>query len=285
MERKPRAIWSGVLTALAWLLAPHIVGAQVPSLDSNIDYRIRPQFELGGLAVLSHHVTFGRQGTDFNYVRDGGQDNLFFLWRLSVDVELAQRHTVVLLYQPLQLDTRAQLARVLVLDEARFEPGTPMTFKYGFPFYRVSYLYHLTHHERYELGVGASVQLRNATIEFASLDGQQLKSYRNIGIVPLLKLRGHYTLDSGVFFGAEVDGIYAPIPGANGSDNKVTGALLDASVRVGVEVRNLTRLFFSLRYLGGGATGQSTPEPFSDGRTKNWLHAMTVSIGGSVAAP
>jgi len=195
---------------------------------------------LGGLAVLSHRVTFGRQGTDFNYVRDGGQDNLFFVWRLSVDLEL-NRHTVVFLYQPLELDTRAQLARELVLDEERFAPGTPMTFKYGFPFYRVSYLYDLTPAPRFELAVGASVQIRNATIEFASLDGQQLKSYRNIGIVPLLKLRGRYTLDNGVYFGAEIDGIYAPIPGANGSDNKVTGALLDASLRAGARRRVASR--------------------------------------------
>lgn len=49
------------------------------------------------------------------------------------------------------------------------------------------------------------------------------------------------------WWGTEIDGIYAPISGVNGSSSEVTGALLDASLRVGY--------------------------------TKNWLHFITVSLG------
>ena len=103
--------------------------------------------------------------------------------------------------------------------------------------------------------------------------------------MPLLKARGSYTLQSGVFFGFEVDGIYAPIRGANGSDNEVTGALLDLSLRAGVNWLDRSRLFVSLRYLGGGATGQSDPEAFSDGRTRNWLHVLSFSLGADLTGP
>jgi len=271
-------LWIG-----AWLVLG--LGARTARADVGSSYRVRPQVELGGLALLSHRVAFGRNGTSFDYVRDGGQDNVFFVARLSADLELAGRHTVVLLYQPLELSTRAQLRRELVVDEVTFAQGTPMAFTYGFPFYRVSYLYDLLGDPRHELSIGGSLQIRNATIEFASTDGAQLKSYRDIGLVPLIKVRGHYALDGGYFLGAELDGIYAPIRGANGSDNEVTGALLDASLRAGVELPHDARIFLNLRYLGGGATGQSDPEPFSDGRTKNWIHLVTVTVGGNIAAP
>ena len=247
-------------------------------------YSVRAQAELGALAVLSHRVQFGQSGTDFNYVRRGGQDNLFFVSRFSVDLSL-RRHSVVFLYQPLQLDTRAQLARDLVVDDTTFPQGTSVAFKYGFPFYRVSYLYDVLPGERSELAFGVSAQIRNATIEFAEVGGSKLKSYRDIGLVPLLKARGSYTLQSGVFFGFEVDGIYAPIRGANGSDNEVTGALLDLSLRAGVNWLDRSRLFVSLRYLGGGATGQSDPEAFSDGRTRNWLHVLSFSLGADLTGP
>jgi hypothetical protein len=230
-------------------------------------------------------VQFGNDGTYFNYVRRGGQDNLFFVTRWSAELNILERHSVVFLYQPLELDTRAQLDRELRLDEARFAEGTSVSFRYGFPFYRLSYMYDVLPDARQELSFGASAQIRNATIEFSEINGTRFKSYRNIGFVPLIKVRGSYTWNSGEFVGFEIDGIYAPIPGANGSDNKVTGALVDASIRAGVAWIDRSRLFVNLRYIGGGATGQSDPEAFSDGYTKNWIHLMTLSLGADISGP
>jgi hypothetical protein len=56
-------------------------------------------------------------------------------------------------------------------------------------------------------------------------------------------------------------------------------------VRVGLELPRAARIFLNLRYLGGGSTGDGDPEPFTDGRSKNWLHFVVVSVGGSIAAP
>jgi len=247
-------------------------------------YRFRPQAELGFLAVLSHRIQFGRQGTYFDYVADGGQDNLVFVARASIEVELARQHNLTFLYQPLELETRVQLARELVVDEVRFATGTPMRLKYAFPYYRFSYMFDFLADDRRELAFGLSAQIRNATIEFASQDGTLLTSNRNIGFVPLLKARGRYTFDNGVFIGHEIDGIYAPIRGVNGSDNEVTGALVDASVRVGLKLPYRSEAFLNVRYLAGGAVGQSDPKPFADGYTKNWLQFMTVSLGGTISS-
>lgn len=247
-------------------------------------YRFRPQVELGFLGVLSNQVQFGKNGTYFDYKRYGGQDNLYFFARLSVEAEILRQHNFTFLYQPLDITSRVQLAQTLVVDEATFARGTPVELRYGFPFYRFSYLFDFFWDDKRELAIGLSAQIRNATIEFASTDGEVLKSYRDIGFVPLLKARGRYQLDNGLFVGAEIDGIYAPIRGVNGSDNEVTGALVDASLRVGLKLPLRSEAFVNVRYLAGGATGQSDPEDFSDGRTKNWLQFLTVSLGGTISS-
>ncbi|HTU63539.1 MAG TPA: hypothetical protein VMF89_33985 [Polyangiales bacterium] len=278
------ATWSFKFLCLWGLVLTQEVSAQAAEGDKPW-YRISAQAELGALAVLSHKVQFGENGTYFNYVRQGGQDNLFFVSRFSAELNISQRHSVVFLYQPLELATRAQLDRELRVDEARFPEGSGVNFRYGFPFYRVSYLYDVLADERRELAFGVSAQIRNATIEFEEVGGTRFKSYRNIGFVPLLKARGSYTWPSGEFLGFEVDGIYAPIQGANGSDNEITGALLDASIRAGVTWLDRSRLFVNLRYIAGGSTGQGDPEAFTDGYAKNWLHAMTLSLGAEISGP
>jgi hypothetical protein len=272
--------WTVTVLGLLCLGAPKRAAAEEAPW-----YRIKAQAEFGALALLSHKVQFGKDGTYFNYVRSGGQDNLFFFSRFSAELSILERHSVVFLYQPLDLTTRAQLDRELRLDDARFPRGTGVSFRYGFPFYRVSYLYDVLPDARRELSFGVSAQIRNATIEFSEVNGPLFKSYRNIGFVPLLKARGSYTWPSGEFVGFEIDGLYAPIRGANGSDNEVTGALLDASIRAGVAWRDQSRVFVNLRYFGGGASGQGDPEAFKDGYNKNWIHLMTLSLGAEISGP
>ncbi len=247
-------------------------------------YRFRAVAELGFVGVLSHKIQFGRDGTYLDYVRDGGQDNLYAFTRFSVEAELNRRHTLVFLYQPLDVSSRVVLPTDLRVDGLVFPAGTPIELRYGFPFYRLSYLYDLVPNERHELSIGLSMQIRNATIEFASLDGTLLRSKRDIGPVPLLKARGRYSLKSGAFLGFEVDGVYAPISVLNGSDNEVTGALVDLNLRGGLALPFASEAFVNLRYLGGGAVGQSDPEPLSDGYTKNWIHLMTVSLGAAISS-
>lgn len=246
-------------------------------------YRVTGHAELGFLTVLDHTVQFSEDGTEFDYATEGGQDTLFAVGRLSLDVALGEsrRHIVTFLYQPLELETRVVLPRDVSVDGLTFPQDTPVVLTYGFPFYRASYMYDLVE-GRHELAVGGGLQLRNASITFASVDGTLLRSNRDVGPVPLFKVRGAYRWTSGFWVGTEVDGIYAPISYINGSDSDVEGALLDASVRAGVRLEGLTDLFVNVRYLAGGAKGTSSdPDPPNDGFSSNWLDFATVTLGVS----
>lgn len=235
--------------------------------------------ELGSLAVLSHRIQFGRNATYFNFRSEGGQDTLYFNVKLALDVAMTERHHVVALYQPLEILSEERLRKDLVTDEITFPAGTPMRFVYGFPFYRLSYLYDLIDREATRLRIGGSLQVRNATIRFASLDGTLARTSSDVGPVPLLKLVWERRPSPHWWFGTEIDGIYAPISYLNGSDTEVKGALVDANLRVGKPFHETADIYLNLRYLAGGAVGTSDERAPRDGYVRNWLQFGIVGIG------
>ncbi|MBP6742803.1 MAG: hypothetical protein KA244_08140, partial [Deltaproteobacteria bacterium] len=86
-----------------------------------------------------------------------------------------------------------------------------------------------------------------------------------------------------LFLGMEVDGLYARGKVITGSLYSFEGALLDASIRMGVAATSFMDVYLNLRYLGGGAQGTSDNDPPpGDGYTNNWLHTLVTSIGFTV---
>lgn len=265
----------------AFATSPDAEGSLLNADPAGVDARLHA--EVGFLAPLAHTIQFDSAGTKFDYLQEGAQDNLFPFVRLSADFDLGERHSLVVLLQPLDLRTETVLQRDITEAGVTFPAYTPLELRYGFTFYRGSWLYDLAPAADRELALGGSLQIRNAAISFASADGTLYTAERDIGPVPLLKVRGRFELPKAQWAGFEVDGAYAPLKYLNGSDTDVVGALLDASVRYGYELRPGVDLFLNLRYLGGGAEGTSQdPDGLGDGFTANWLHFATVSMGATV---
>jgi hypothetical protein len=246
------------------------------------DVEVRVTGDYGGLIPMYHSIQLGSNGTDFDYVSDGGQDVVFPVGRLSVQVAL-NRHHLTFLYQPLELTSEVVLRRALVVDDLTFAAGSAVDLKYGFPFYRLSYAYDVVARENLRLALGGSLQLRDATITFTSADGDQRRTRRDVGPVPALKGLLRYDTPTGWFTMLEIDGMYAPIKYLNGGDSDVVGAIIDANLRGGYRVSDKVDAFVNVRWLGGGAEGTSDPEDFSDGYTQNWLQFLIVSVGADVA--
>ncbi|MBC8229963.1 hypothetical protein H8E77_10500 [bacterium] len=243
-------------------------------------YTLQCGFEIGFLDILSHKIQFDTNGTKFDYVDEGGQDVLFPFSRLTAELNLFNKHNVIFLIQPFDLQTEALLKRHIVVDALKFPAGTPIELRYGFTFYRISYLYDFIQAKKDELALGLSLQLRNATISFASTDGSLFRINENVGPVPILKFRGKYAFNSGVWIGSEIDGFYASGKYITGSDNDFEGAILDASARIGFELTDYLDTFLNIRYIGGGAKGTEEDDPGpGDGFTDNWLQTMSISLG------
>ena len=245
------------------------------------EFGFRTSVELGFLSVLSHELTLGTDGTRLDYPTDFNQSNLYLFARITAEFDIWRQHLITFVYQPIDIESSVALGRDVRIDGLDFERGTPVRARYGFPFYRLGWAFDVLSGRDEELAFGLGLQLRNATIEFRSEDGTLLRTRNDVGPVPLLRARGRFALPSRFFFAFEVDGFYAFIPGINGSDNNVEGAILDASLRLGWRMFAHTDAFFNVRYIGGGAVGQGDPTPTSDGFQRNWLHFLSVSVGAT----
>jgi hypothetical protein len=232
----------------------------------------------GFLGVLQHDYQQGQPGSTFDFRNEGAEDVLFPVSRYAVTVDLAERHRISFVYQPLELRTRARLGREILVAGVRYAAGQDMQFNYGFPFYRATYHYAAWRGDQTRFSVGGGLQIRNATIELAHSDGTNLVSERSVGPVPLLHLGIRQDLGNSYWFEADADGIYAPVKYLNGNDNGVEGALLDASVRIGVDAAEHVSAFLDVRYLGGGAEGSGDEASLAD-YTSNWLQFLILSLG------
>ncbi|MBD3287057.1 hypothetical protein GF359_10380 [candidate division WOR-3 bacterium] len=264
---------------LALLILPGIAGAQILNDPAN-PYQFQAGLETGFVGFISHRIQLGLTGTEFDYVEEGGQKNLFFFNRLTAEFKFVDRHNLIFLYQPLNLVTEDILENDLITDSLLFPAGTPMEFRYGFDFYRASYLYDFAKDPDRELSAGISFQIRNATISYAPKTGDSLRLTQNIGPVPILKFRWKEPFDNGTWFGFEADGFWADGRYITGSANDFMGAIFDVSARYGFKLREGMDSYINLRYLGGGARGQDeTVDSYGDGYTDNWLNTVSLSLG------
>jgi hypothetical protein len=272
-----RSLWAILLLLL---LAPATARATLLN-DSTNPVQFRMGTELGLLQVMNNKLQFGKEGTMVDLVGQGGESNLYPFARLSAEMSINHRHTIIFLIQPLDLQTTNILNETIDVYSQPFPKGTPMNFHYGFDFFRISYLYNFMKDPEKELSIGASLQMRDASISFASLDGLLFRQDQNVGPVPALKARFEWPLSGQSWIGAEVDGIYASSTILNGSTNRTNfeGSLYDASVRYGLNLNQSLKAFINLRFLGGNAKGQGYVNPPNDGYTNNSLSTMSLTLG------
>jgi hypothetical protein len=202
--------------------------------DAEKAFDVELTYETGAVKVLKNTLQIGTGGTNFNFVTQGGEEILFPIQRFTGNLILGQRHNIVLLYQPLQIETKVATRSAVTIDDTTFPSGDNLLIKYGFPFWRLSYVYDFVSNENLTLGAGISFQLRNASIVFESLSTGDLTASQNLGPVPIIKTWGSYRFDNGFFAGFEVDGFYATSSFFNGADFDFEGSILDASLRFGL---------------------------------------------------
>jgi hypothetical protein len=284
---KTKTIVAGVLFLCLALAAASAEESWLHRPESRV--RIETAAELGFQSILYHTIQFGRTGTEFDYVADGGQNVFFPFRRISADISFGPRHKLVLLYQPIDVRTEVRFFDPVTVYDVTFTPpgsglGLPMELRYGFDYYRVSYLYDFWKDPRNELAAGISLQVRDAVIVFAQKDGGQLVSNEDVGPVPIFKFRLKRYLGQTWWLGSELDGFYASGRYITGTSNDFVGAILDASLRAGFSPRDSFDLFLNLRYLGGGAVGTAEDQAVGgvDGYTRNWLHTLSLSLGVAV---
>jgi hypothetical protein len=262
-------------------------------LFAAVDFKPFVETEQGAISIVSHTYQNGTSGDEFDFVNQGGQENLYPFERYAVGATIANRHRVWFTYQPLELVTNVQFEEPVTIGDEDFVAGDAMELTYSFPFYRISYTYDLLgNRDNAIFGVGLAIQIRNASIVFNAIDrattttDTALYVSQNVGIVPALAIYSEYRFPSGLVLSADITGIYASSKFFNGADFDFTGSILDASLRMGYEVRPGFELFGTARFFGGTSEGTSSFDNSSwtvsdEGYTKNNIATLSFSAGAA----
>ena len=255
------------------------------SLINNEDnfYKIEAKTEIGFIWIVNHTLQNGNNGTNFNFVTQGGQDILFPITRYELGLDI-NKHKLKFLYQPLEISTSVNFFDDVVVDNIIFKTDTPMDVKYSFPFWRITYLYDLIASNNLNLGVGGALQIRNASIVFSSKNGEQITVSQNVGPVPALSFYVSKSFKNGISLDFDATGSYAAISVLNGSSFSFEGSLLDSSLSVNFNLKNGMQWYILGRFLGGSATGNSEyiGGTWSESRsayTDNQLQTIVISTG------
>lgn len=228
--------------ALATLLLP-VESAQAGPLDA-----LTLDVEAGPLAVLQNDNRYGASGTPYSASTIVQDRNLFVAKRLSGEARFLDRHTLILLYAPLDITTRVTLGAPLTFRDTTFPANSVVDHRYLFDGLRMSYLYRLYEGHGLTGELGATLQIRNAQVAVTEVTGSRFAADWDIGLVPALKARLRYDTASGLYAMWEADGLTTP-----GNASGVKGGIVDTALTLGLPVREDADAFLRLRYLAGGA--------------------------------
>lgn len=203
----------------------------------------------------------GQEGTLFSYARDFNNSIKPLLrFRLSYAFGKTKRHFLSALAAPVQYTTTGTFSGPVIFNSTLFEANQLTTGFYKFNGYRLTYRYLVVQRTHCALGLGLTLNLRDA--EFSLQQGAHYERNYNRGLVPLLNTYFTYTpknhlgilIDGDVFYVDKTGGAIDYLIGLNYS---VTSKLtLKTGYRffsgVGSEAGNVyNKLFVHSWVLGG----------------------------------
>jgi hypothetical protein len=147
----------------------------------------------------SFDLETGAVGTGYNNVRiPGNQGTLFSLKndlisktevfsRIRFNYTIKKRHTLSLLYAPLETVSNGSLPNDIFFEGVNFPANSDLTGTYKFNSYRLTYRYEIVVKPKLEFGLGFTAKIRDAKIALASSGLASEKT--NVGFVPIINFR------------------------------------------------------------------------------------------------
>ena len=204
---------------------------------------------LNGQASLD--LETGAIGTGYNNVRiPGDQGTLFSLkddliskteifFRLRANYTIKSRHTLSLLYAPLETTSKGNVPYDILFEGATFPANTDLAGTYKFNSYRLTYRYNIVFKPKFEFALGFTAKIRDAKIALVSAGLESEKT--NVGFVPIINFRMLWKLEK---FGILLEGDALAAPQGRAEDVLIA-ATYRVSDRLGLKA--------GYRILEGGA--------------------------------
>jgi len=171
-------------------------------------------FESGSVFTGYNNVRIpGDQGTYFS-LKDDLKTKSQIFYRLRASYTIKSRHTLSLLYAPLETKSEGSVANDIFFEGVLFPTSTDLVGTYKFNSYRLTYRYDIVQKPRFEFGLGFTAKIRDAKISLSSPDLYSEKT--NVGFVPIINFRLLWKMDDK--FGLLLDGDALAAPQGRAED-------------------------------------------------------------------
>lgn len=149
----------------------------------------------------------GNQGTFFS-LKDDLQSKTKIFYRLRTSYTIKSRHTLSLLYAPLETKSEGSVAKNILFNGVLFPANTQLNGTYKFNSYRLTYRYDIVNKPKIVFGLGLTAKIRDAGISLASA-GQTVEK-TNVGFVPIINFRLWWKINDTIGFLLDGDALAAP---------------------------------------------------------------------------
>jgi hypothetical protein len=181
----------------------------------------------------------GDTAARFSLTDDLSSDTAYF-WRVRADLRLGRKHVLSALAAPLEIDASGAFNRPVSFAGATFAAGVPVTGRYVFNSYRLTYRFEPIQGDAWRFGFGVTAKIRDA---LARLESRGMVAEKtNVGFVPLVNFTLERRVGARATFQMEGDALAAP---QGRAEDVFAGVILNAN----------QHLSFKLEYriLEGGA--------------------------------
>lgn len=181
----------------------------------------------------------GDQGTRFS-LKDQLTPDTEFFYRLRLSYTIKSRHTLSLLYAPLETQSEGRVAEDILFEGVVFNANSQLRGTYKFNSYRFTYRYDIVKKPKVEFGLGFTAKIRDAQI---ALSSEGLYSEKDdVGFVPIINFRLLWNVNDQ--FGLVLDGDALAAP---------QGRAEDISLAATYKLSDNLRVRLGYRILEGGA--------------------------------
>ena len=174
---------------------------------------------------------------------DEFSDGPDFHYRMEAYYKINTRHSLRLVYAPLNISVGGRRATDTVFNDTRFSTAEDLDIEYKFNSYRISYIYSFWDSEDDKLNLGITAKIRDAKTTFAQTGLSS--TYDNIGFVPLIYFEFQKALAKKWKINLTLDGAYAS-----------QGRAIDAALKLRRDFSEKSSLGLGFRTLEGGAENE-----------------------------
>ena len=202
---------------------------------SNVKAQALIDLETGFVSTGYNNVRIpGDQGTRFS-LKDDLIPKAAFFYRIRLNYTIKSRHTISLLYAPLETKSEGRVTNDIFFEGAVFPANTELIGTYKFNSYRLTYRYNIILKPKFEFGLGLTAKIRDAKIALSS--SELVAEKTNLGFVPIINFRLFWNINNK--FGILLDGDALAAPQGRAEDVLIAATYKVAdklSVRAGYRI-------------------------------------------------